>query len=392
MKIPADKKCALCTSPLAGKNRTKEHIIPNAIGGRKKTIGFICNDCNNKLGESWDSELARQLNWFSLAIGISRERGEPPKQIVQTTNGEKYWLLSDGSLTPEKSSYNEKECDEGIKISLSARTHEEVKQRLKGILRKYPKFDIDKAQRELQLKSGYLESPLQVNLSLGGPDAGRSLVKTAFAFASECGVPHNQCEKALEYLLDNSTKTIPFGFAYLSDLVEVRPNDRVFHCVSLHADPKSKRLWSYIEYFGLFRVVVLLSEEYKGPFKRDLYALDPITGNSIEIKIKEWIDDEEFSLLMDGQGLDQEKHKNAANYAIPIIMQRNRERSLERTLKEGVQHAAKTLKLKDGEVIPKEKAAEFTRLVMEKVSPYISYLLKSACQQREICENELSDL
>ncbi|WP_093554400.1 HNH endonuclease [Pseudoduganella namucuonensis] len=91
------RKCALCASVLSGTNRTKEHIIPNAIGGRKKTTGFICNDCNRMFGESWDAELARQLNWFSLSIGISRERGEPPKQIVQTIEGDRYWLHNDGS-------------------------------------------------------------------------------------------------------------------------------------------------------------------------------------------------------------------------------------------------------------------------------------------------------
>lgn len=146
------RKCALCDHTLTAKNKTKEHIIPNAIGGRKKTTGFICNDCNNKLGENWDSELARQLNWFSLAVGISRERGEPPKQIVQTIEGDRYWLLNDGSFTPEKSSYSEEDIGGKIKIDLTAKTIEEAKQRIKGIARKYPKFDVEKAFSELEVK------------------------------------------------------------------------------------------------------------------------------------------------------------------------------------------------------------------------------------------------
>lgn len=52
------KKCAFCDKSLSGKNRTKEHVIPNALGGRKKTVEFICNTCNNKLGEKWDA------NWL----------------------------------------------------------------------------------------------------------------------------------------------------------------------------------------------------------------------------------------------------------------------------------------------------------------------------------------
>lgn len=375
--MTASRKCALCPDTLSAKNKTKEHIIPNAIGGRKKTTGFICNDCNNKLGEDWDADLAKQLNWFSLAVGISRERGESPKQIVQTIEGDKYWLLNDGSFTPEKSSYSEEDLGGKIKINLTAKTIEEAKQRLKGIARKYPKFDVEKALSELEVTTNYLESPLHVSLSLGGPNAGRSLVKTAFAFASECGVPHAQCEKALEYLLNPEAEAIPFGFAYLSDLVEVRPKDRIFHCVSLHGDLKRKRLWSYIEYFGLFRIVVLLSERYAGPFRNEIYTIDPVDGERVTVKVNSQISEDEFSSLMNGEGFDQEKHKAAADYALPIILNRSTSRSLERSVKEGFDHAAKQLGIKENEVIPKEKAAEFTGFMMEKISPFLEHLVRN---------------
>lgn len=378
--MTASKKCALCPDTLSAKNKTKEHIIPNAIGGRKKTTGFICNVCNNKLGEDWDADLAKQLNWFCLAVGINRERGESPKQIVQTIEGDKYWLLNDGSFTPEKSSYSEEDLGGKIKINLTAKTIEEAKQRLKGIARKYPKFDVEKALSELEVTTNYLDSPLHVSLSLGGPNAGRSLVKTAFAFASECGVPHAQCEKALEYLLNPEAEAIPFGFAYLSDLVEGRPKDRIFHCVSLHGDPKKKRLWSYIEYFGLFRIVVLLSERYAGSYRNEIYTIDPVDGERIAVKVNPQISEEEFSSLMSGEGFDQEKHKAAADYALPIILNRSTSRSLERSVKEGFDHAAKQLGIKENEIIPKEKAAEFTGFMMEKISPFLEHLVRRGRQ------------
>lgn len=374
------RKCALCPTLLSAKTKTKEHIIPNAIGGRKKTTGFICNDCNNKLGEDWDAELARQLNWFSLAVGISRDRGESPKQIVQTVDGDRYWLLNDGSFTPEKSSYSEEDLGEKIAINLTAKTIEEAKQRLKGIARKYPKFDVEKSLSELEVTTNYLDSPLHVSLSLGGPNAGRSLVKTAFAFASECGVPHAQCEKALGYLLNPDADTFPFGFAYLSDLVEGRPKDRIFHCVSLHGDPKQKRLWSYIEYFGIFRIVVLLSDQYAGPFRNEIYAIDPVDGERVAVKVNSQVSEEEILSLMNGEGFDQEKHKAAADYALPIILNRSMSRSLERSVKEGFHHAAKQLGIKENEIIPKENAAEFTGFMMEKISPFLEHLVRRGRQ------------
>ncbi|WP_417067110.1 HNH endonuclease [Niveibacterium terrae] len=376
--MTASKKCALCELPLSGKNRSKEHIIPNAIGGRKKTTGFICNACNNKRGENWDSELAKQLNWFSLALGISRERGESPKQIVQTVEGEKYWLLNDGSFTPEKSSYLEEDLGGKIKINLTAKTIEEAKRRIKGIARKYPKFDVKKVLSELEVKTDFLDTPLCVNLSLGGPDAGRSLVKTAFAFASACGVAHGECGKAIQYLLDESIEDIPFGFSYLSDFIQNRPKDKIFHCVSLHGDPKTKMLWSYIEYFGNFRIVVLLSDSYSGKFINEIYSVDPLDGSSVGVRVRSDVSAEELALIWSGNGLNHENYKAAADYALPIIHERGRSRTLDRTVQEGFDHAAKQLGVKKDEVIPKEKAAEFTAFMMEKISPYIEHLVQSS--------------
>lgn len=370
------QKCALCESSLSGKNRSKEHIIPNAIGGRKKTTGFICNTCNNKLGERWDADLAKQLNWFSLALGIRRERGESPKQLVKTVQGGKYWLLSDGTFTPEKSSYTEEDQDGKVKISMTAKTIEEARLRLKGVSRKYPNLDMGKALDALEINSVFLDSPLHVNLSLGGPDAGRSLVKTAFAFASACGVSHSFCDKATQYLLDENLEDIPFGFAYQSDFVQNRPKDKVFHCVSLYGDPQVKKLWSYIEYFGIFRVAVLLSDTYTGEFKKEIYSVDPIDGNTVGVIVKENISAEEFASIWSGNGLNFDNFKAAADYALPIVLERGRDRTLDRTIREGFDHAAKTLGIKENEIIPKEKTAEFTALMMKKISPYIEHLVK----------------
>jgi hypothetical protein len=128
-----NKTCALCASTLNNKNQSKEHIIPNAIGGRRKTKTFICNSCNNKQGETADAELARQLNWLALTLGISRERGEAPPQIIQTIEGQKLWLQNDGTMTPEKPSYHEDDSGSQTKISISARNMDEAKKMLNGV-------------------------------------------------------------------------------------------------------------------------------------------------------------------------------------------------------------------------------------------------------------------
>ena len=71
----AHPMCAFrCGSRITEDTSTKEHVVPNAIGGRKRVTGFICNSCNNKTGAVWDAELARQLNPLGLLLGIRRQR------------------------------------------------------------------------------------------------------------------------------------------------------------------------------------------------------------------------------------------------------------------------------------------------------------------------------
>jgi hypothetical protein len=91
-------RCALCEAEFDTENESAEHLIPNAIGGRRKVMRFICRECNSSAGETWDAEVARQLLWLSLMVSVSRERGQLPSLKVITTADERLTIRSDGSL------------------------------------------------------------------------------------------------------------------------------------------------------------------------------------------------------------------------------------------------------------------------------------------------------
>ena len=52
--------CALCEIAITAESDSDEHLIPNALGGRRKVSGFLCRDCNSRTGETWDAALAEQ--------------------------------------------------------------------------------------------------------------------------------------------------------------------------------------------------------------------------------------------------------------------------------------------------------------------------------------------
>ena len=90
--------CALCETTITAENDSEEHLIPNALGGRRKVSGFLCRDCNSATGDSWDAELAKQLLPLCLLLDISRERGDPPGLRVATSAGERLTIGPNGTL------------------------------------------------------------------------------------------------------------------------------------------------------------------------------------------------------------------------------------------------------------------------------------------------------
>src|ERR1700686_2730563 len=116
--------CVLCGAAITETNDSVEHIIQNSVGGRLRTRGFICTKCNSITGETWDAELARQLNPLSLFFRIVRERGAPAPQVFKTTTGEEFRHSVDGLSLP-RPSYNEQRTDADIRIGMVARTMQE---------------------------------------------------------------------------------------------------------------------------------------------------------------------------------------------------------------------------------------------------------------------------
>lgn len=70
--------CYLCDTPITAENKTTEHIILNAIGGRLKAGYLLCRSCNSTAGHRADAALAKQLEVLTALLGIERERGDIP--------------------------------------------------------------------------------------------------------------------------------------------------------------------------------------------------------------------------------------------------------------------------------------------------------------------------
>ena len=147
-KIDQEKRCALCNTPIRNENGSKEHVIPNAIGGRKTVYNFICKDCNSATGAKWDHELVTQLKPPCTLLNIRRQRGENQPVLVETVGGDKIFIYADGRMSMHGTVFTERALGDQTEVNIRTSSMKELKKMLPGLVRKYPNLDIDQRIRE----------------------------------------------------------------------------------------------------------------------------------------------------------------------------------------------------------------------------------------------------
>lgn len=372
--------CALCLKPIDEKNDSREHIIPNAIGGRLKVSSVLCSSCNSGAGQRWDSDLAAQLNPLALLISIVRERGESPSQVLSTVSGKKFLYRTDRTLAPAAPTFQAIQSEDGsTKISIAARSMEEARSMMKGMRRKYPGIDVDSVLSSAKLDRSFLDEFLDIPSEFGGPFAGRSLVKTALCFAVSHGVPPLDCDTARRYLMDEQGEPC-FGYFYSRDLLRPRPPGLPLHCVAVSNRGTDGQLLGYVEYFGVRRQVVCLSENYVGADMHCSYSVDPTTGKEIDLDFEIEFSRQEVDAVYDYQHAEPRCVTSAFEPVIERALKRSEEEVRDRLMQQALAHAWKNCGAKEGEVLSPSHIAKFSELVVEQLGPYIQQLSR---RQRE---------
>lgn len=376
MNLP---NCALCDIVITNDNDTKEHIIPNAVGGRKKIKGFICRACNSSSGDSWDKELAKQLNPLSLFFGIKRERGNAPSELFETTAGDRLTLNIDGRMAIEKPIYSEVFSEDNgiIRIKIEARDTNEAKRMLKGVKGKYPQVDTDHILDNLKVQSYYCPDMLKVDMSFGGQEAGRSIVKSALALAVSSGISPHSCSEGVNYLKNTDSETC-FGYFYESDLIKYRPEGIPLHCVSIKGCNKTKQVSAYIEYFGIYRVVLCLSNSYEGDYITKTYAINPMNGKELDLIVDLNLTNNEIREAYAYKKIPDGSVKAVCDKVIPTGMEASYDKEKNRVVNKAIKTAFENCGAKEGERLTQEHIEKITDKVLEELMPFISHQMSQS--------------
>ncbi|WP_350433097.1 HNH endonuclease [Shewanella sp. H8] len=367
--------CALCDDLITAKNDSNEHVLPNSIGGFKTVNGFICDPCNKKSGDKWESALARQLNPLSVFFSIKRDRKNPPPTRVQSKSGKSYDLHHDGKLTLAEHSYSTISNELGVDINIEAKTTKQAKQLIQRAKSEYPSIDIEPLLEQVSMIRTYDDDPIDINLSIGGHDVGRSIVKSALSLAVEAGVSHLSCEHAISYL-KNPDNGACYGFYYIKDIIVNRPTSVPLHCVYVIGKPETRQILGYVELFGIYKMVLSLSSSYKGDHFENMYAINPMTGKQLQLDCKLELSPQDIEDAYNYKAYTVEKHIEAVNKVIPTGQQKAFENELARVIEQAYEQVKNNWIVKEGEEPTLEQLAEFKDLVQKIVTPFIEHHTK----------------
>ena len=360
-------QCALCRKPFAVGDGSREHIIPNAIGGRKKVAGFLCRDCNSRTGQEWDSELARQLNPVSNLLGIKRERGSPPTMVVETLAGRRLRHESGGRMTRHRVEISVEEIDGELRVSGSAPSTKELKKHLRRQARRDPRLKgVDLMSHAVATRE-YEPSPMHIELGFGDVAAGRSVVKSCVALAHLVGVRLDDLEQAREFLRGKDAPC--FGYYNETDVVSDRPGGVFFHCVHVQGNARTGMVVGYVEYFGYMRIVVGLSDAYRGSGFAETYAVDPVAGTDLEISVN--LPDftaQDIEDIYEYKKVDFEVCGKAIEPLIESYQGTARKREIGRIVDEAFDYAGEECGVQLGDEIPEEQRTRFGHLVAERLT------------------------
>ncbi len=360
------KRCALCLAPITASNSTREHILPNAIGGRRRTRDFICKRCNSETGSAWDSELARQFQLFCVMFDVSRQRGGNQAVLVKTLSGRKLKCNPDGLLIDASPRFETQVQDGRTHVSIRARSHGELKKMLRDLSDDHPNLNVQRLLLDATMTEERLDEPLQLSHRFGGHLAGRSAVKSCLALACESGLSSEDCPHAIEYLVSDGNAC--FGYYNETDPVVDRPERTPLHCVHVCANPETGLVLSYVEYFGFQKIVACLSSNYSGPAREGSYAINPLTGEELNLKIELDLRREDIAAVCDNERFDEDRRIGDLKECICVWSIRNKERVIGTAMDEAIVDACTQLELDSDEVIPKEKLPEFVDLLSRRMA------------------------
>lgn len=293
--------CIFCNDDLDAATKP-EHIILNALGGRKTTKTVICSDCNNQFGSKIDSELAKSVEFIRLALQQRSGSGKPPPSIkgipsaIGTVD-----FRPDGRPVLNSNPFEITLNEDGTRsVQVTARDPEHLESLMPHMAKQ---LGLTQAELKEKLAGHKLKlikqrpPELQIPLRVGGQTSSRSIMKSCLCLWAD-RVGNDELKKpvygdALDFvrvggdelngsIVNIDSRTLP-NSAYLSSMY-----GDFFHFLYVESDHVGK----VIGHFTLYNIVswqFLLANEGGKPNSKAVIASNPQNSATWSDKITDEI-------------------------------------------------------------------------------------------------------
>lgn len=275
--LKSDISCIICDKSFSEVTPSREHIIPNALGGRLVTMSATCVKCNSDSGHEGNSYLVNKFQLLANSLDVIRDRGDHPvARFVDPTNDIEYRLKP--SKAPIKApNIKVNRLGSSINIEFSAPNREEAEHILKHL--KPDKWQYPPILEFTEIPSS--QFTMNMGYSTDDDNLLREIARIAVCYARHVGCAINATEPTLRFSRGEDINYCPVvpvqgNVVSINDL----PNHPLYHGIFLNKPEDSSVIQIYVFLFQYCEFLVEFQADYWGPNISSGYLLNLVSGIS----------------------------------------------------------------------------------------------------------------
>ena len=254
-KAAASRKCRGCGAVLTAENDSAAHVFPNALGGRLKPKGIICQTCNTALDRAADNALVKAFGDWPTMLNLPRDEGAHPPKLVDTRDGRRVRIEADGKISSADVTYEVAEIQNGHQMKIAAGNMKTFRQLLKRAELQFPRLDVKAAEKAAQVVGIDDGDLLKLGLDFS-PQAVFGGVITAIwlYLVHTTGRAFMDWARLLKCI--GEMQTHGGTFRYLVDGLPglIGPDIPLDHKIVVRSVPATGKMIAYVEVMGVLRV------------------------------------------------------------------------------------------------------------------------------------------
>ncbi len=257
-----NESCIFCNTQLVENIRSKEHIIPQCMGGKLWSRDLVCKDCNNKFGTEFDEALIKRFCLIMYPLRLYNDDIKI-KDVEVEFEGIKYLFTEEGiKLKDPKPIYDEN----GVWKGMAYPSDEAMRKDLKKKKKKDPTIDIQGTVDLSRKTKKDIYGPFKFTIDRIGEEAYRCCGKICYEFLyifNENYSPSN------DYFIDFVSGSLqiedyPICTWYSEYDLFNRDVEKIYNIIVVEGRNEENIVIGYFEGYGCLKTLMVIDRDYNG--------------------------------------------------------------------------------------------------------------------------------